>query len=78
MGPGAIGGAAARGPDRCAIDRTIGTEGHARRSVGYESFTAWDNDPDTPSCDLVWAPVFAAAEARSFTVSVWGDPLRES
>ena len=42
----------------------------------YESLTALDNDPETPSCDEVWAPIFSLAEPRSFATSVWSDPQR--
>ena len=47
-------------------------------SLEFESLTALDEDPDTPSCDEVWAPIFALAEPRSFTISVWSDPQRAS
>ncbi len=42
----------------------------------YESFAAFEADPETPSCSEAWAPVFAAAEPGSVTVSMWSDPQR--
>jgi len=36
----------------------------------FESMTAWDNDPDTPSCEGAWAPIHAIAEPGSFTMSL--------
>ena len=42
----------------------------------YESLTAFENDPDRPSCDEAWAPVFAIAEPSSCRVSIWSDPQR--
>jgi len=44
----------------------------------YESLTAMDADPDTPACDEVWSPVFAAAQPGTFVVSIWSDPQRAS
>jgi len=44
----------------------------------YESLTAFDNDPETPACDEVWAPVFAVAEPRSVSIAIWSDPQRGS
>jgi hypothetical protein len=47
-------------------------------ALEYESLTALDQDPDTPSCTEVWAPIFAMAEPRSFSVSMWSAPQRET
>jgi hypothetical protein len=44
----------------------------------FESMTAWDNDPDTPSCEEVWAPIYAIAQPGSFAMSLWSDSQRES
>jgi hypothetical protein len=44
----------------------------------YESLAALDNDPDTPSCEEVWAPIYALAQPGSLAVSIWADSQRES
>jgi len=44
----------------------------------FESMTAWDNDPDTPSCEAVWAPINEIAQTGSFAMSFWSDSQRES
>jgi len=44
----------------------------------FESVTARDNDPDPPSCEEVWAPVYELAQAGSFARSFWSDSQRES
>ena len=44
--------------------------------IEYESLTAMDADPDTPACDKVWAPIFAAALPGTFATSVWSDRQR--
>jgi hypothetical protein len=47
-------------------------------ALEYESLTALDQDPDTPSCTEVWAPIFAMAEPRSLNISMWSAPQREA
>ena len=44
----------------------------------YENLTAMEADPDTPACDAVWAPIFAAAQPGTFATAVWSDRLRAS
>jgi len=44
----------------------------------WESMTAWDKDPDTPSCESVWAPIYKLAQSGSIAMSLWSDPQRES
>lgn len=46
--------------------------------VEYDSLTTMDADPDSPTCDEVWAPVFALAQPGTFIVSIWSDPQRAS
>lgn len=44
----------------------------------WESMTAWDNDPDTPSCEAIWAPIYKILQSGSMVQSVWSDSQRES
>jgi len=44
----------------------------------YESMTALDNDPETPSCEEVWAPIYALAQPGSLAMSMWADSQRQS
>jgi hypothetical protein len=44
----------------------------------YESMTAVDNDPDLPSCEAVWAPIYNLAQTGSIAMSLWSDSQRES
>lgn len=44
----------------------------------FESMTAWGNDPETPSCEEVWAPIYSLAQPNSFAMSFWSGLQRES
>ncbi len=46
--------------------------------VEYESLAALEADPDTPSCDTVWAPVFAMAQPGTLLSSIWSDRQRSA
>ena len=44
----------------------------------FDSLTAWDHDCDTPSCEVVWAPIYKLAQTGSFAMSFSSDSQRES
>jgi hypothetical protein len=44
----------------------------------FESLTAWDNNHDTPCCEVVWEPLYGLAQTGSFAMCFWSDSQRES
>jgi len=44
----------------------------------YESMAAVDNDPDLPSCEAAWEPIYKLAQTGSIGMSLWSDSQRES